>query len=437
MENWKKRFIILCSLIIIGCGFVHTVYADNPTDTPTPTVIPTDTPTPDNSQTISDLQNKINDLQNKINDLQGQERTLSSQITVMDNQITLTEYKIASTKQQIISLEQDIDTASKKISQLQDSVDVITKLLMQRIVATYEAGTQNSFQVLLSSSDITDYAKKTNYLRLVQDNDRKLVFSTVQAKDDYQNQKQILEDKKQQIVALQQQLENYTNDLNTQKSQKQSLLAETQGSEENYQQLLSRARAQLASLSNFGISASGGVDIIPHAELSDDWGKYYNQRDVNWGNVLINGQSSGCGSNNNQPCTVWMVGCLITSYAMVVSHYGGSMSPSDVANSENFSVGTASFNAPVRSANGHSVTYITNPSLQELRDALNSGESVVAGMSANGGPFPLHYSDHWVVLRSVDGDSFRINDPEYAGAMNVSLLDHYSGWAIIEARIYH
>ena len=55
----------------------------------------------------------------------------------------------------------------------------------------------------------------------------------------------------------------------------------------------------------------------------------------------------------------------------------------------------------------------------------------------NGGPAPEHYSDHWVVLRSVDGDSFKINDPEYPGAMNVSLKDHYSTWTIIQAKIYN
>jgi hypothetical protein len=40
-------------------------------------------------------------------------------------------------------------------------------------------------------------------------------------------------------------------------------------------------------------------------------------------------------------------------------------------------------------------------------------------------------------LRSVDGDSFKINDPLYAGAMNTRLSDHYSGWSVVSARIYN
>jgi len=76
-------------------------------------------------------------------------------------------------------------------------------------------------------------------------------------------------------------------------------------------------------------------------------------------------------------------------------------------------------------------------SIQELRDELNLGKSIIVGLSNNGGTYPDHYSDHWVVLRSVDGDSFRINDPAYSGAMKVPLNDHYAGWTIIQAKIYN
>lgn len=125
---------------------------------------------------------------------------------------------------------------------------------------------------------------------------------------------------------------------------------------------------------------------------------------------------------------------------MVASHFGGSVLPSDVAtNSNNFWVGTALFLKPGPSANGHSAEDVDNPyqqGNQNLKDALNANAVVIAGLSKDGGPYPQHYSDHWVVLRAVDGDSFKINDPLYAGAMNVSLNDHYSGWTIIQAKIY-
>jgi peptidoglycan hydrolase CwlO-like protein len=412
MKFGIKKMVLLFLVTILLC-FSAGIVSSRAQDA-TPTLTPTPAPV-DNSGAIQDLQNKINAAKAK-------KQTYSSQIELIGNQIKLTEYRIEATQEQITSVTLDIDTTSKKISGLQSTLDNSIRVLLNRIVATYEVGTIQPFQILLTSNNASDFFSRLNYLKLAQAHDKQLIYDTQQAKVDYSNQKTIFEDKKKQLASLQQQLQVQTDQLNQEKQVQQQLLATTEVQIAQYQ-------AQLSALQNFARSRVGsGGGIISHQDLSDDWGKYYNQRDANWGNSLI-------GLSNEQ---VWEVGCLMTSYAMVATHYGGSITPADVAaNTGNFSGGSAFFNAPGPSANGHSANYVTNPSLQSLKDALNSGQSVIVGLSADGGPFPTHYSDHWVVLRSVDGDSFKINDPFYAGAMNVSLNDHYSGWTIIEARIYN
>src|SRR5258708_15979593 len=89
-------------------------------------------------QDISDLNKRVICLQAKINDLQGQKRTLSSQIAVMDNQINLAQARIDSTKRDISDLTLDIDTADKKINGLAKSLDNLIKVLLNRMVTTYE-----------------------------------------------------------------------------------------------------------------------------------------------------------------------------------------------------------------------------------------------------------------------------------------------------------
>lgn len=206
-------------------------------------------PTPgsqtDQSQKIQDLQQKINDTQNKINDLQGQEKTLSSQISIMDNQIKLTGYQIEATKEQITSIALDIDTASKKISSLQNTLDKSVSVLVNRVVATYEVGTIQPLQILLTSGNASDFFTRLNYLKIAQAHDKKLVYDTQQAKVDYVNQKSILEDKKKQTELLQKKLQAYTDQLNQEKQAKQDLLATTKNSESVYQQLLSEYMQEL------------------------------------------------------------------------------------------------------------------------------------------------------------------------------------------------
>lgn len=405
LKNLKIVFLLTIVLFFL---FKFNGLSFSQTDTPTPTPIV-------DKQTEQDLQNKINQLK-------SQNKTLASDIEIIENQIKLTLYRIQATRAQITSITLDIDTATKKILSLQAALDNSIAVLLNRIVATYEVGTIQPLQILLTSGSAPDFFKRLNYLKLAQAHDKRLIYDTQQAKIDYANQKTIFEDKKKQVEVLSKQLQAYNIQLAQQQQVKKQLI-------ETNEVQITQYEAQLKALRNFAqarVGAGGG--IIPHQDLSDGWGKYYNQRDSNWGNNLI-------GLSSEQ---IWSVGCLLTAYAMVSSHFGNNITPTDVAaNTSNFFGNTAYFLKPGPSAGGHSAESRDNPSLQDLRDALNSGAVVLAGLSSDGGPYPQHYSDHWVVLRSVDGDSFRINDPWYQGGMNVSFNDHYSGWSIIEARIYH
>ena len=401
-KHIKKLFFLTITLIL----FLHFSSSSfSQTETPTPT-----TP-PDNTQARQDLQDKINALQ-------SQKQTLASSIEIIKNKIQLTEYQIESTKEQITSITLDIDTASKKISSLQGALDNSVGVLLNRIVATYEVGTIQPLQILLTAGNVSDFFTRLNYLKLAQAHDKKLIYDTQQAKVDYANQKNIFEDKKKQVLDLQVQLQAENNQLDQEKQAQQQLLAADEAQIAQYQ-------AQLAALSSFARSRVGpGGQSVAHQDLSDSWGKYYNQRDANWGNNFI-------GLSNEQ---IWDVGCLLTSYAMVVTHFGGSVSPADVAaNTGNFFGNTAYFLKPGPSANGHSANDVSYPSRDDLKNDIKSGNAVIAGLSYDGGPI----ADHWVVLRSVNDDgSFMINDPLYEGAMNVPLNDHYSGLTIVEARIY-
>src|SRR3990167_5506380 len=208
------------------------------------------------AETVEELQKRINDLQSKITELQGQGKTLSSQIAVMDNQINLTELKIASTEQQITDLTLDIDTTTKKISKLEGSLDNLTKVLINRIKATYITGSASSFQILLGSSDVSDFVERANYLRIAQTHDKRLIYDTVQAKNDYSNQKEIFQDKKKDVEALKAELEGYTAQLEQEKRDKNALLQVTRNDEVVYQQKLQAALAEQRAIQ--GIAAGLG-----------------------------------------------------------------------------------------------------------------------------------------------------------------------------------
>lgn len=375
----------------------------------------TPTPTPSSSQTEDDLRKQISDLQNKISNLQGQEKTLSSQISVMDSQIALTQLRIQSTQQKIMNLTMDISTANSKINSLEGSINNLTKTLMNRIVATYEIGSAQPFQILVSSSDIADFFTRENYLKIAQAHDKRLIYDTVQAKNDYANQKQIYEDEKKQVEALNAQLQAYTTELNQEKTQKQRLLADTQGSESNYQRLLAQAEAQLAGFSRFA-TAQGGASPLSNQTVCDDWGCYYNQRDTQWGSIALGGSQYSIASD----------GCLMTSMAMVYTHYGHrGVTPLTInSNPDNFASYNRAYLLKTITADGTTSTRTGSI----IDSELSAGKPVVVGISYDGGPI----ADHFVVLISGSGGSYMMNDPFTPNGHNIPFSSHYSVGSIVE-----
>lgn len=400
-----KRILLIALILIVFVFGSPLVFAQSPSPTPTPST----------SSRAQDLQDQIKDLEAKIGNLQSQERTLSSQIGVMDNQIKLTTLRINATKEQIADLALDIDTAGKKIDNIDDSLDNLTKVLVNRIQATYKIGSAPSFQILMASNDVSDFVERANYLRIAQAHDRRLIYDTVQARNDYENQKTLFEEEKLRVEALNKELQAYTNELSSQKTEKDHLLAETQGNESNYQQLLSQARAQLAAFSNFTTS-QGGASLLGNQTQCDDWGCYYNQRDSAWGGSSLNGTGYTLASD----------GCLVTAMAMIYTHYGHRSVTPQAINSmpSNFASYFPAYLKKVITADGATSQRI----YAEIDSILSSGNPAVIGISYDSG----NIADHFVVFTNGSGGNYTMKDPFTPNGNNTSFRERYPSVRIVE-----
>lgn len=396
----KKRFPKLLVALISLCFFaIPFVYGQTATPTPTTSDAP-------NS---SEIRKKIADLEKKVSDLKSQADSLSSQIGVFDSQIKLAEFRIEATKRQVSDLTLDIDSATKRVKNLEGSLSNVSKVLINRIITTYEVGGIEPIHVLAASSDISDLVKRANYLKLVQEHDKRLMYNAQQARNDYTNQKNIFEDKKKKIEALKSQLEDYNKELDVQKDSKKKLLSETEGDEANYQKLLQQAKAQLTGFSNFTAS-QGGASLLSGQTVCDDWGCYYNQRDSQWGGNSLNGTQYTLASD----------GCLVTSMAMVYTHFGHrGVTPQTInSNPGNFASYFPAYLKYTITADGATASRVGS----QIDSELSAGRPVVVGISYDGGPSP----DHFLVLISGSGGNYQMNDPFTPNGHNIPFDSKYS-----------
>lgn len=264
--KWNIAILLSLFIAVVPSSYVYSHEGDvsmpgglgqNITGTPTPT-------SDNTSQKLNDVKNRIKELEGKLNDLRSTAKTLQSQIDVIDNQIELTQLRINSTETEIQELTGDIEIAVGKVDKLEESIGKISGVLLNRIVATYKAGSLAQSPLFVNANNFSDYFTKMNYLRIIQAKDRKLLYEAQQAQLDYENQKNIFEDKKEKVVALQTQLEQYKTQIDAEKKSKEDLLSVTKNDEKKYQQLLAAAQSERSAIEGVisSIKLVNGTPVI-------------------------------------------------------------------------------------------------------------------------------------------------------------------------------
>lgn len=353
-------------------------------------------------QKLDELNKQIAEYEAQISRLNSQANTLSNQIAQYDAQINLTTLKISQTEEKISLL-------GGRINQLENSLTALSQAFSSRAVETYKLSRlQQPYIMLFTSPDLSSAFSSYHYLQKIQAADHDLLVRLGNAQGTYMAEKKSQED-------LQIELENQQKVLGAQKEAKNTLLAQTKNDEKRYQDLLREAKSQLAAFSRF-ISSQGGATILNNQTRCDSWGCYYNQRDALWGNLAI-------GNSNS---SVAEYGCLITSMAMVTTHYGKSLKPSDIATTSSVFFGNTAYMIQGGwSVNGANVQRTrvcsgcsTSSATQKIDSELSAGRPVVIGLFS--GP------DHFIVIKAKEGSEYIMNDPFLENGGSRKFSDKYS-----------
>jgi septal ring factor EnvC (AmiA/AmiB activator) len=166
----------------------------------------------------------------------------------MNSQIRLTTLKINETQTKITQLGKEIDSLSAKIGRLDESLDYLSKILLEKIVQTYKRGYIPDFYLLFSSSGFADFLSRAKYLGIVQAHDKTLMYQMQETKNNYAQQRELREEKKKEQEQLKLRLESQKLTLAQQIKDKQTLLEVTRNDERRYQDLLASARAEQQAL---------------------------------------------------------------------------------------------------------------------------------------------------------------------------------------------
>ena len=199
---------------------------------------------------LDDLNNQIQEYEQKINDLAGQKKTLASTINYLNTQIQLTQSKIAKTEQELIVLADEIDILGTQIDSLNTSLDELSKIFRHRIRKTYKQTDIEPLYLFFTSRGFNDFVNQLKYVNTVQEHDRDIMLNMERTRLNYDLQKDQKEQAQAKAEALRTQLTKQKTSLAQQQQDKKQLLESTQNDERKYQDLLSKARAELNAIQN-------------------------------------------------------------------------------------------------------------------------------------------------------------------------------------------
>ena len=150
---------------------------------------------------ISSTQQEIGEIEDDLSEAMKEVQNLIGQISSYEEAITDLDEKIENISSQITKTENDISQKEKETQEKQE-------LLNKRLVAIYESGNISYLDMLLTSSDLSDFLSKYYLISEIAEYDANLIVSLKDAKAELENAKSQLEsDRKSLELSKQEQVE--------------------------------------------------------------------------------------------------------------------------------------------------------------------------------------------------------------------------------------
>ncbi len=359
-----------------------------------------------NGQQVTDLSRKIAEYEAQLTKIGADKKTLKNAIAVLTVQrtevearISITQKQISITKLQIQQFGSDITNTQQTIAKNQGALGVYLRTLQK-------ADGQSSLEQMLASGTLAEAWNDINSIVEIQGAVQGNLHALQTLKGKLSDSQNASKQKADTLTAQKQSLASQQASLAVTAQSKSELLTETNNEESKYQALLSEAKAQLASFTAFAQNA-GGKGLLVNQTSCDIWGCYYNQRDAAWGISPLNGTEY----------TLADAGCLVTSMAMVMTHYGYSkVTPATInADSGNFAAYYPAFLLSTIRVAGVTATR----KAAAIDATLASGNPVIVGLHAFGGT-------HFLVLTSGKRGSYMMRDPWFPNSKDVSFSSRYT-----------
>lgn len=228
-----RKCIAIIVIIVILSGLCICVYAEDITGL---------------QEQSSEITEALNETNNRLQAVQEELSTNMQQLQELDNQIAESQEELNTINIQVDELMAQIEENEEKLTKTQEEYDNIQGLLDARLIKMYEAPKFQFLQVLLEAENVTDFLSTYYAMKELAEYDAELLETVKKQKADIETTKQILAEKKSQVIASKQSSQKKAQVLANTKTMREYYISKLSAEEQELQAKIDEYNAQVSEI---------------------------------------------------------------------------------------------------------------------------------------------------------------------------------------------
>lgn len=250
--------LILCSFFILPASTFSQSNTSNTTDNDA-AIQALQEEINQKQQRLEELKDRENEYKKQIQTKQDEQASLKNQISILNDNINKTEIQLQSTQINVDKTDLEIKKVTLEIAEKEESIAQNKKYLQSLLKLIAQNDNKDALEILLVNNSLSEFLDQVQYLKNLNGNIQSILEKVKEVKVELEEQQDGLEKKKKELEELKKKLAEQKAEIGDQKVNKQYILDKTKQSEQEYQKLLSAAKAEQDSANASIVSAEKAI----------------------------------------------------------------------------------------------------------------------------------------------------------------------------------
>ena len=223
------------------------------------------------AEDITDLQEQSNNLTEELNDANNILKAVQDEISDNMQQLQDLDVKISESQEELNQINVDVDELTKqieenetKLSYIEEKYENLKNVYINRMVAIYKTPELQYLDVLLNSKNMIEFISNYYSIKELINFDKKIIEEVKQQKEDIETTKNILAEKKNQIVVAKQNQIKQSQVLSNTKKTREYYISKLSDQEKALQQKIDTYNNQVAEI-------EAEIKLLAANSISEDY----------------------------------------------------------------------------------------------------------------------------------------------------------------------